>query len=181
MILWGGAAAAFSTLYDPSSAVFLKSWRFKDIKSEISEKHLSTLETRKRISHIQSRTSRREREFLSPNLMLRDKTENNFLLSQAWRRDWDLFFSISDYETRREFFNLFSVFETRTRIFNIAISPREIRFCPTFLHAILVKFFLSDPGVPGVQRISLQHALHFAFPKYCQTRLWFFTSALTMR
>ena len=87
--------------------------------AEISEKHFSTLETRTRISHIQSRTSRREREFLSPNLMLRDKTENNFLQSQASRRDRDLFFLISDYETRtrlgpREKINLIL-----TRIFEI--------------------------------------------------------------
>ena len=67
-----------------------------DIQPEISEKDCSTLETR--ISHIQSCTSRRE--FLSPNLMLRDNTENNFLQSQASRRDRDLFFLISDYETR---------------------------------------------------------------------------------
>ena len=73
-------------------------------KAEISEKHFSTLETRMRISHIQSRTSRRERDFLSPNLMLRDKTENNFFQSQASRRDRDLFFSISDYETRSRIF-----------------------------------------------------------------------------
>ena len=87
--------------------------------SEISEKHFSTLETRTRISRIQSRTSRREREFLSHNLMLRDKTENNFLQSQASRRDRDLFFLISDYETRtrlgpREKINLIL-----TRIFEI--------------------------------------------------------------
>ena len=50
---------------------------------EISEKHFSTLETRTRISRIQSRTSRREREFLSPNLVHRDENENNFLQSQA--------------------------------------------------------------------------------------------------
>ena len=72
--------------------------------AEISENHFSVLETRMRISHIQSRTSRREREFLSPNLMLREKTENNFLQSQASRRDRDLFFSISDYETRTKIF-----------------------------------------------------------------------------
>ena len=92
---------------------------FLHFLAEISEKHFSTLETRTRISRIQSRTSRREREFLSPNLMLRDKTENNFLQSQASRRDRDLFFLISDYETRtrlgpREKINLIL-----TRIFEI--------------------------------------------------------------
>ena len=83
--------------------------------SEISEKHFSTLETRMRISHIQSRTSRRERDFLSPNLMLRDKTENNFFQSQASRRDRDLFFSISDYETRSRIFLSNSQFLRRER------------------------------------------------------------------
>ena len=81
--------------------------------SEISEKHFSTVETRMRISHIQSRTSRRERDFLSPNLMLPDKTENNFFQSQASRRDRDLFFSISDYEMRTRIFLIYSQFSRR--------------------------------------------------------------------
>ena len=92
--------------------VFITKYKYK---TEISEKHFSTLETRTRISRIQSRTSRRERESLSPNLMLRDKPENNFLQSQASRRDRDLFFSISDYEMRSRIFLSNSQFLRRER------------------------------------------------------------------
>ena len=47
------------------------------------------------ISHIKTR-----REFLTLNLRLRDETEKNVIQSQASRRDRDLLFSISDFETR---------------------------------------------------------------------------------
>ena len=109
---------------------------------EISEKHFSTLETRMRISHIQSRTSRRERDFLSPNLMLRDKTENNFFQSQASRRDRDLFFfNLRLRDEIENFFKQFSVFETRTRI-NILLSlPEKSYFVQLFYTKIWWNFF----------------------------------------
>ena len=42
-----------------------------------------------RISFSQSRASRREREFLSLNLVLRDENENFFFQSRASRRERD--------------------------------------------------------------------------------------------
>ena len=46
------------------------------IKTEVSESHFFILETRMRVSLIQSRTSRRDREFLTLNFRPRDGTEN---------------------------------------------------------------------------------------------------------
>ena len=57
---------------------------------EHSEMHFSTLETRSRISSFQSHASRRDREFLSFSLVLRDEIENFCL-------------SVSCFETRARF------------------------------------------------------------------------------
>ena len=51
----------------------------KDFKPEVSESHFFNLETRMRISLIQSRTSRQDREFLTLSLRLRDETEKRSL------------------------------------------------------------------------------------------------------
>ena len=86
---------------------------------EVNESHFFNFETRMRISSIQSRTSRRDENFLTLNLGLRDEIEKNSP-------------SISDIETRSRFiifilrlrdenensFDLISVFETRTRVAN---------------------------------------------------------------
>ena len=50
----------------------------KVFEREVSESHFFNLEARMRISLIQSRTSRRDREFLTLNLRLRDKTEKKY-------------------------------------------------------------------------------------------------------
>ena len=91
-----------------------------------SERLISTFETRSRLSLFQSHASRRDREFLSFSLMLRDEIENFFL-------------SVSCFETRsrisvfqsrasrqaREFVHLISGFETRPR--NSVISSQASR------------------------------------------------------
>ena len=123
-------------------------------KAEISEKNFSTLETRMRISHIQSRTSRRERDFLSPNLMLRDKTENNFFQSQASRRDRDLFFSISDYETRSRIFLSNSQFLRRERESIYCYLSQRNHILSNFFTQKFGEIFLLDPGV-GATRLAL--------------------------
>ena len=64
--------------------------------AEHSEIHFSTLETRSRISSFQSHASRRDREFLSFSLVLRDEIENFCL-------------SVSCFETRSRI----SVFRSR--------------------------------------------------------------------
>ena len=126
----------------------------ESFKTEISEKHFSTLETRMRISHIQSRTSRRERDFLSPNLMLRDKTENNFFQSQASRRDRDLFFSISDYETRSRIFLSNSQFLRRERESIYCYLSQRNHILSNFFTQKFGEIFLLDPGV-GATRLAL--------------------------
>ena len=95
--------------------------------------------------------SRREREFLIFNLAHRDETENFcHLISCFETRPRIISFNLRHRDEIENFHDLFSVFETRTRNFDIAISSREIGFCSTFLHANLVKYFLSDPSGPGV-------------------------------
>ena len=96
---------------------------FQMFEAEISEKHFSTLETRMRTSHTQSRTSRREREFLSPNLMLRDQTGSNCLQSQASRRDRDLFVQSQTARQEREFLKSI-LCRTRLWFFTSIVSMR---------------------------------------------------------
>ena len=136
------------------TALFLRDGFPKGSVTEISEKHFSTLETRMRISHIQSRTSRRERDFLSPNLMLRDKTENNFFQSQASRRDRDLFFSISDYETRSRIFLSNSQFLRRERESIYCYLSQRNHIFSNFFTQKFGEIFLLDPGV-GATRLAL--------------------------
>ena len=137
-----------------------------------------------RISHIQSHTSRRDREFLSPNLMLRDKTENNFLQSQSSRRDRDLFFSISDYETRTRIFKIFSQFSRRERESLPLLSlPEKSDFAQLFTRKFGEFLFIAPRCTWGP---IYGYNLHFAFPlgslsKYCQTWQWFFTGVVSMR
>ena len=70
-------------------------------KTEVSESHFFILETRMRVSPIQSRTSRRDREFLTLYLMLRDETEKKISSNLGNRdEDRDLLFSFSGFETR---------------------------------------------------------------------------------
>ena len=68
-------------------------------KAVVSESRFFNLETRTRVSPIQSRSSKRDREFLTLTLKLRDETEKKFP-------------PISGIETRSSL----SDFETRTRI-----------------------------------------------------------------
>ena len=84
--------------------------------AEHSERPFSTLETRSRISSFQSHASRRDREFLSLGLVLRDENENLILQSHVSRREQDFFSSVS-------------CFETRTRIFTFSLILRDENFC----------------------------------------------------
>ena len=79
---------------------------------EHSERPFSTLETRSRTSSFQSHASRRDREFLSLGLVLRDENENLILQSHVSRRE-------------RDFFSSVSCFETRTRIFTFSLMHRD--------------------------------------------------------
>ena len=100
------------------------------MSAEHSEMHFSTLETRSRISSFQSHASRREREFLSFSLVLRDEIENfclsvscfetrsriSVFRSRASRRDREfLSFDLVLRDKIENFFLSVSYFETRAR------------------------------------------------------------------
>ena len=91
---------------------------FFNSRDEIEKFFLSVscFETRSRISSFQSHASRRDREFLSLGLVLRDENENLILQSHVSRRE-------------RDFFSSVSCFETRTRIFTFSLILRDENFC----------------------------------------------------
>ena len=93
-------------------------------KSEVSESHFFILETRMRVSPIQSRTSRRDREFLTLNLRLRDETEKkSSSISGIETRSRFIIFILRLRDKNENSLDLISVFETRTRILKVAIFP----------------------------------------------------------
>ena len=92
--------------------------------SEVSESHFFILETRMRVSLIQSRTSRRDREFLTLNLRLRDETEKKSPpISGIETRSRFIIFILRLRDENENSLDLISVFETRTRILEVAIFP----------------------------------------------------------
>ena len=96
-----------------------------------SERLISTFETGSRISVLQSRVARRDREFISFSLMLRDEIEIFFLSVSCFetRTGISLFQSCASRQAR-EFFNLISGFETRARnsFISSQFSRRELDF-----------------------------------------------------
>ena len=96
--------------------------------SEVSESHFFILETRMRVSLIQSRTSRRDREFLTLNLRLRDETRKKSPpISGIETRSKFIIFILRLRDENENSFDLISVFETRVRILKVAIFPSEFR------------------------------------------------------
>ena len=124
-------------------------------------------ETRMRLSSIQSCRWRRDENFLTLNLRLRDEIEIYYLHSQALRRESEIFWSDLSFRDENESSELLTFNELSD--FN-------------GLNKLWVSGFLVAPkptGVATVQAISLLHDFYFAFPlgsllKYCQLRLWFF-------
>ena len=115
----------------------LKNGLFKrGCKPEVSESHLFNLETRMRISPIQSRTSRRDREFMTLNLRLRDKTEKKSppILGIVTRSRFII--SILRLPDENEsFLDMISGFETGARILKVAIcSALQSTICLMFSH-----------------------------------------------
>ena len=95
-----------------------------DMVTEVSESHFFNLKTRMRISPIQSRTSRRDREFLTLNLRLRDETEKKSPpISGIETRSRFIIFILRLRDENENSLDLISVFETRTRILKVAIFP----------------------------------------------------------
>ena len=107
------------------------------LESEVSESHFFILETKMRISLIQSRTLRRDRQFLTLSLRLRDETEKRSLpISGIETRSWFIIFILRLQD--KNSLDLISVFETRTRILKVAIFPwnqtwTASLFCMQFL------------------------------------------------
>ena len=86
-------------------------------KTEVSESRFFILETRMRISLIQSRTSRRDREFLTLNLRLRDETEKKSPpISDIETISRFIIFNLRHRSKNENSPGLISVFKTRTRI-----------------------------------------------------------------
>ena len=93
-----------------------------DMVSEVSESHFFNLETR--ISPIQSRTTRRDREFLTLNLRLRDETEKKYPpISGIETRSRFIIFILRLRDEIENSLHVISVFEMRMRILKVAIFP----------------------------------------------------------
>ena len=79
---------------------------------------------RMRILPIQSRTSRRDREFLTLNIRLRDDTEKKISSNIGHRDETEIYILILRLrDENKNSVDLISVFETRTRILKVAILP----------------------------------------------------------
>ena len=108
-------------------------------ESEVSETHFFILETRMRISLIQSLTSRRDREFMTLNLRHPDETEKRSLpISGIETRSRFIIFILRLRDENENSLDLISVFETRTGILKVAIFPwiqawTASLFCMQFL------------------------------------------------
>ena len=82
------------------------------------------LETRMRVSPIQSCTSRRDREFLKLDLRLRDETKKKSPpISCIETRSRFINFILRLWDKNENSLDVISVFETRTRILKVAIFP----------------------------------------------------------
>ena len=93
-----------------------------DMVSEVSESHFFNLETR--ISPIQSRTTRRDREFLTLNLRLRDQTEKKSPSISGMETRSRLIISMLRLRgENKKSLDLISIFEKRTIILKVAIFP----------------------------------------------------------
>ena len=109
------------------------------LKSVVSESRFFNLETRMRVSPIQSRSSRRDREFLTLTLRLRDETEKKFPpISGIETRSRFIIFTLRLRDENENSLDLISFFETRPRILKLAIFPwnqawTASLFCMQFL------------------------------------------------
>ena len=82
------------------------------------------LKMRMRVSLIQSRSSRRDREFLTLTLRLRDETEKKFPpISGIETRSRFIIFTLRHRDENENSIDLILFFETRPRILKLAIFP----------------------------------------------------------
>ena len=98
--------------------------RHKTDTTVVSESRFFNLETRMRVSPIQSRSSRRDREFLTLTLRLRDETEKKFPpISGIETRSRFIIFTLRLRDKNENSPDLISSFEMRPRILKLAIFP----------------------------------------------------------
>jgi len=100
-------------------------WRVRGSFSPVvSESRFFNLETRMRVSPIQSRSSRRDREFLTLTLGLWDETEKKFPpISGIEMRSRFIIFTLRLRDENENSLDLISFFETRPRILKLDIFP----------------------------------------------------------
>ena len=113
----------------------------------VSESSFFNLETRMRVSPIQSRSSRRDREFLRLTLRLRDETEKKFLpISGIETRSRFIIFTPRLRDENENSLDLISFFETRPRILKLPIFLKSGLNGITILHAIFGRLTLLNGG-----------------------------------
>ena len=139
----------------------------------VSESRFFNLETRMRVSRIQSRSSRRDREFLTLTLRLRDKTEKKFPpISGIETRSRFIIFTLRLRDENENSLDVISVFKTRTRILKVAIFP--------WIHALTASLFCMQfqGGLNYVKCTALHFTLCSPILKwptdFLLTLLWFF-------
>ena len=138
---------SLKNIFFPSESVFLdfsfwpqghRTWQNAHC-AVVSESRFFNLETRMRVSLIQSRSSRRDREFLTLTLRLRDETEKKFPpISGIETRSRFIIFTLRLRDENENSLDLISFFETRPRILKLAIFPwnqawTASLFCMQFL------------------------------------------------
>ena len=113
------ADRVFYSCCDPISCVMVL---VSDHMSVVSESRFLNLETRMRVSPSQSRSPRRDREFLTLTLRLRDETEKQFPpISGIETRSRFIIFTLRLRDETENSLDLISFFETRPRILKLAI------------------------------------------------------------
>ena len=127
--------------------------------SVVSESRFFNLETRMRVSPIQSRSSRRDREFLTLTLRLRDETEKKFPpISGIETRSRFIIFTLRLRDENENSLDLISFFETRPRILKLDqlhVSYRPGSHLPSFLCQNICCF------------VALDHSFFSLHPLFC--------------
>ena len=96
----------------------------RDTPPEVSESRFFNLETRMRVSRFKSRSSRRDREFLTLTLRLRDETEKKFLpILGIETKSRFIIFTLRLRDENENSLDLILFFEKRPRILKVAIFP----------------------------------------------------------
>ena len=114
----------FKDLEEKEGSAEARAAKVANFAAVVSESRFFNLETRMRVSLIQSRSSRRDRAFLTLSLRLRDETEKKFPpISGIETRSRFIIFTLRHRDENENSLDLISFFETRPRILKLAIFP----------------------------------------------------------